>query len=123
MTIQQKSQNKKKEIIDKDMLFRKCFVYALDIIQYNELLEKMNKHNIAKQLLKTTTEFSSYINEAKHSKSTIIFEKNIEKSIKKAQKSKLLLLLCKYSNTYPNPYKLISDLDMLIEEISLFTNF
>ncbi len=118
MTTGQNTPNISQIIENREMLFRKCFVYTLDIIQYNELLEKMNKQNIAKRLLKSATEFGSLINEAKHSKNTTVLKIKIEKSIKEAQKTKYILLLCKYSNTYPNPYKLISDIDMLIEEIS-----
>lgn len=114
----QKTKNIAREAKAEDLLFRKCFVYVLDIIQYNEILEMMHKHNISKRLLKSATEFGSLINEAKYSYNEDVMNDKLKKAVQEAQKTKYLLLLCKYSSTYPNPYKLISDIEILIKNIS-----
>jgi hypothetical protein len=112
------SKNIAREAKAEDLLFRKCFVFVLDVIEYNEILEKRNKHNVAKRLLKSATEFGSLINDAKYSENQDVVSEKSKKAVQEAQKTKYLLLLCKYSNTYPNPYKLISNIDLLIKNIS-----
>lgn len=105
-------------IKDKEMLFRKSFVYVLDIIQYNELLIKKKKDIIAKQLLKAGTAFGEYINEAKNTQNYNYFRKKLKNSVNEAKKIQFLLLLCKYSDTYPKPNNLIPDIEELLELIS-----
>jgi four helix bundle protein len=103
---------------DKDMLYRKCFVFVLDIIQYTELLEKKGKYSVAIQLLKTGTALGVYMNELKNIDNQSVLNKNIKKMNKEAQEIRYRLLLCKYSQTYPNPVSLIADIEELSELIS-----
>lgn len=104
--------------MEQEMILKKSFVFSLDIIQYSELLEQQKKYSIAKQLLDTGTTFGANINDARYSKTDKDFIYNIKNSMKNAQKARYWLLLCKYSNLYPNPDNLITEIEELLELIS-----
>ncbi len=105
-------------IVETDILYRKCFVFVLDVIQYCDLLEKNKKSCVAKQLLTTATTFGTNINKLKNATNTNVINKKINNSIKEAEKIKYQLTLCKFSDTYPKPNNLIEDIDKLLEQIT-----
>ena len=105
-------------IISADMLYRKCFVFVLEVIQYNELLEKHGKLSVAMLLLKSGTALGVFMNEAKNAGSDEIMNKKIKSSLKEAERTRYWLQLCKFSQTYPNPNNLIQDIEEISELIS-----
>jgi len=111
-------QNLEHVIVETDILYRKCFVFVLDVIQYCDLLEKNKKSCVAKQLLTTATTFGTNINKLKNATNTNVINKKINNSIKEAEKIKYQLKLCKFSDTYPKPNNLIQDIDKLLEQIT-----
>ena len=117
METAQKTELHAAEATKKDILFRESFVFVLDLIQFTELLEKKKKVSLAKQLFKEGTAFGEIINEARFAKENKSYICKIKKLEKNAHNTKYLLQLCKYSETYPNPNNLISDLDRLTEQI------
>ena len=107
---------------EKEVLFRKGFVFVLDIISYNELLESDKKHLLADKLLKAGTSFGSYLNEIKNCKDNNYCQKKLASAKKEAHKIKYLLQLCKYSSSYPNPNNLIADIEEIIETFTSTLN-
>ena len=97
-----------------DMFYRKCFVFVLDIIEYSEQLKKKKNNILANQILKTGTVLGENTNKLKNIEDSGNIEKTLNKTIKHIEKTKYLLNLCKYSQRYPNPDKLIFDLQELI---------
>ena len=104
--------------MEQEIIFRKSFVFALDIIQYSELLEKQNKHSVAEQLVISGTAFGENINDVRHAENDRDYIESIKKANKNAQKIKYWLQLCKYSNVYPSPQNLITEIENLIELIN-----
>ena len=104
--------------MEQEIIFRKSFVFALDIIEYSELLKKQNKHSVAEQLIISGTAFGENINDVRHAENDNDYIENIKQANKNAQKIKYWLQLCKYSNFYPSPNKLITEIDELIKLIS-----
>ena len=121
MAIAQKEAPHSGEIQKKDILFRKSFVFVLDLIQFTEQLKQKKKKSLAKQLLKSGTTIGNIINEFR-----FIDNKNDINKIKELNENlhytKYLLQLCKYSPTYPNPNNLITDLDRLFEQTPKIAN-
>ena len=107
--------SKSKEI---DMFHRKCFVFVLDIIEYSEQLKKKKNNIIANQILKTGTALGKNTNNLKLAGNSVIIEKSLNKTVKHIEKTKYLLNLCKYSQRYPNPDNLISDIENLTNSIT-----
>jgi len=112
-----KTQNKM-NLSECEKLFRKSFVFVLDVIRFNELLKEKNKHSIAEKLLFEATNFGEHILTLKSSKERYLASRYYSNAIMSAQKTKYLLQLCKYSENYPNPNQLLKDVECLIKEIS-----
>ena len=104
--------------MEQEIIYRKSFVFALDIIQYSELLEKQNKHSVAQQLITSGTAFGENISDIRHAENDNDYIENIKKANKNAQKIKYWLQLCKFSEFYPKPKNLIIEIEELIELIS-----
>lgn len=93
-------------------------MFALDIIQYSELLEKHNKNSVSEHLIISGTAFGENINDIRHAENDNNYIENIKMAKKNARKIKYWLQLCKYSKSFPNTNNLITDIEELIELIS-----
>ena len=98
------------------------FEFALQIIDYTELLEEMRKFVIAKQLLKSGTSIGANINEVQNAESRADFIHKLKISAKEANETDYWLQLCFKAKSYPNPYglpeKLLSIQKLLLKIIS-----
>jgi len=101
------------DISKEEYLFREAFVFVLDLIQFTELLQKEAKYSLAEKIFVLGTDLGKMINQTRFAsqKNTI---RLIKKMRPKIQDVRYLLQLSLYSETYPNPNKLISDLDKLV---------
>ena len=91
-------------ILDKSLQF------ALEIIQYSELLEENKKYVIARQILKSGTSIGANVREAKNAESKIDFIHKLKIAAKEAEETEYWLILCKESKSYPTNEKLSSDI-------------
>jgi four helix bundle protein len=89
-------ENKKENLI-----LELTFKFALDIIEYTELLENNKKYVIARQLLKCGTSIEANVREAQNSESKVDFIHKIKIAAKEAEETEYWLFLCKHSKTYP----------------------
>ena len=83
------------------------FEFALEIIDYSELLEKNRKYVIARQLLKSGTSIGANIREAQNIHSRKDFTAKCVIAMREADETEYWLLLCKKSNSYPDPPELM----------------
>ncbi len=79
------------------------FEFALEIIEYSELLEGNRKYVIARQLLKSGTSIGANIREAQSSKSRAAFIHKLKIAHKEAEETEYWLLLCEKAPSYPSP--------------------
>ncbi|WP_375578947.1 four helix bundle protein [Marivirga tractuosa] len=79
------------------------FEFALQIINYSELLEERRKYVIARQLLKAGTSIGANIREAQSCESKADFIHKLKISHKEAEETDYWLLLCEKAASYPNP--------------------
>lgn len=92
--------------------------FALAIVDYCELLESSRKYVIARQLLKSGTSIGANTREAQNAESKADFIHKFKIAAKEADETQYWLLLCKESTSYPDPKKLINDLQTIIKIIS-----
>jgi len=104
--------------IEIDMLYRKCFVFVLELIEYTELLEKNKKYSVAKQLLKTGIALGANMNEIKNTDEKKGINKKTKKFMEEVEKTKYWLKICKFSQNYPKPNNLINDIEKISELIA-----
>lgn len=88
---------RKNEILDLS------FEFALEIIEYSELLESNRKYVIARQLLKSGTSIGANIREAQSSESRADFIHKLKIAHKEAEETDYWLLLCEKAKNYPSP--------------------
>ncbi|MBN1650629.1 MAG: four helix bundle protein [Bacteroidales bacterium] len=84
--------------------------YALAIIEFSEKLEETRKYVIAKQLLKAGTSIGANIWESQNAESKADFIHKLKIAAKEADEVEYWLLLCQFSENYPNPGFLYTDL-------------
>lgn len=88
------------------------FIFALEVINYVEKLEKQKKFVIANQLLKSGTSIGANIREAQNGESKADFVHKLKVALKEADETEYWLLLCKHSN-----YENCDSLLLKIEEV------
>lgn len=79
------------------------FEFALQIIEFSELLEVNKKYVIARQLLKSGTSIGANIREAQGCESKADFIHKLKISHKEAEETEYWLLLCEKAKSYPTP--------------------
>ena len=104
----------KKEIFDNNPILKLSFDFALQIIQYCELLEKDRKFVIARQLLKSGTAIGANAMEAQNAESKADFIHKMKIAAKEAEESQYWLWLCEHSEGYADCSLLLNK----IEEIN-----
>ena len=75
--------------------------FALDIIEFTEILENKRKFVIANQLLKSGTCIGANVFESQSAESRVDFIHKLKIADKEAKKSEYRLLLCEKSPSYP----------------------
>jgi len=93
-----------------NMIVKLSSEFALEIIEYAELLEEHRKFVIANQLLKSGTSIGANVREAQNAESKADFIHKMKIAAKEADETDYWLLLCKLSKTYPKNVLLIDKL-------------
>ena len=93
--------------------------FALDIIDYSEILREIRKFEMASQIFRSGTSIGSNIREAQNAESKADFIHKFKISAKEAGELEYWLILCKESKHYPNPNNsLLTDLESIIKIVS-----
>lgn len=79
------------------------FEFALQVIEFSELLEEKRKFVIARQLLKSGTGIGASIREAQNCESRADFIRKLKVSHKEVQETEYWLILCSNAAAYPDP--------------------
>ena len=77
--------------------------FALEIIEFCEILEEKRKFVIANQLLKSGTSIGANVNEAQNAESKADFIHKLKIAAKEADETTYWLKLCCLAKSYPNP--------------------
>jgi len=92
--------------------------FALNIIEYCELLETNKKFVIARQLLKSGTSIGANVHEAQNAESKADFIHKLKIAAKEADESQYWLILCEKSKNYPFNKELTTELESIIKVLS-----
>jgi len=101
-----------------NLVLQKTLDFALQIIDYCELLESKKKFVIARQLLKSGTSIGANIHEAQNAESKADFVHKLKIAAKEIDETEYWLKLCTLSKHYPNP----NNLSVEIIEIAKICN-
>ena len=104
---------------DKDNLIVKLTIeFALEVIEYSELLEEQRKYVIARQLLKSGTSIGANVRESQNAESKADFIHKLKIAAKEADETEYWLLLCEISKNYPKNELLKEKLHSIINILS-----
>lgn len=104
---------------DKDNLIIKLTLeFALEIIEYSELLEEHRKFVIARQILRSGTSVGANVREAQNAESKADFIHKLKIAAKEADETEYWLVLCEMSNNYPKNKLLKEKLHSIINILS-----
>jgi len=96
----------------------KSFQFALDVMEFSEILDESRKFVLSKQLLRAGTSIGASIREAQSAESKADFVHKFKIAAKEAEETEYWLLLCNKAPKYPNNEQLLVDLDGLQRLIS-----
>ena len=82
------------------------FEFALSIIEFSEILENNKKFVIANQIMKSGTSIGANVKEAQNAESKADFIHKMKIAAKEAEETEYWLLLCHWSNNYPDTKEL-----------------
>ncbi len=92
--------------------------FALEIIEYSDLLEEKRKFVIARQLLKAGTSIGANTREAQNAESKADFIHKMKIAAKEADETEYWLLLCSLAKTYPKNPELLEKLQVIMKIVS-----
>ena len=98
-----------------NLIVKLTLEFALEIIEYSELLEEQKKYVIARQLVKSGTSIGANVREAQNAESKVDFIHKLKIAAKEADETEYWLLLCELSKNYPKN-------ELLKEKLQLIHN-
>ena len=101
-----------------NIIVKLSFEFALEIIQFAELLESKRKFIIANQIFKSGTSIGANIREAQNAESKADFIHKMKIAAKEADETEYWLLLCQFAKNYPFDATLLIKLDEIIKILS-----
>ncbi len=104
---------------DKDNVIVKLAIeFALEIIEYTELLQSKRKFVISDQLLRAGTSIGANVHEAQNAESKADFIHKLKIAAKEADETEYWLTLCDLAKSYPKPEGLNEKLKSIILVLS-----
>lgn len=100
-----------------NLIVQLTFQFALDIIAFTEQLEKQKQYNMARQLFRSGTSIGANVKEAQGAESKADFIHKMKIAYKEVEETEYWLLLCKQSANYPDPGKLLADVQSIFRVI------
>lgn len=94
------------------------FNFGLAIVEFTDELQIRRKFAVANQLLRSGTSIGASIWESQNAESKRDFIHKLKIAAKESEETEYWLLLCKYSENYPNPEKLLTSLKSIIKVLN-----
>ncbi len=104
--------------ITKNLIVEKTFNYALEIIEFTEILQELRKYRMADQLFKSGTSIGANVKEAQNGESKKDFIHKMKIAAKEADESEYWIRLINESPKYPTNLKLLNETQQIIRILS-----
>ena len=95
-----------------NIILKLTFEFAVDIVNYTEILDKNQKYVIAKQILRSGTSIGANVKESQNAESNRDFIHKLKIALKEADELEYWLFICNEVTTYENA-------DYLIEKLTI----
>lgn len=97
---------------------RMTFQFALDIMEFSEVLVERKKFAFADQLLRAGCSIGANVKEAQGAESKADFIHKIKIAFKEAEETEYWLELCEFARNYPKPGQLLNDVEGILKVLS-----
>lgn len=94
------------------------FDFALQMIEFSEDLQGKSKFVVADQLSRSGCAVGALIREAQHAESSADFIHKLKIATKEAEETQYWLALCHQVKKYPDPGKLLADIESIIKVLA-----
>lgn len=101
-----------------NLIVKMTFEFALQVIEFSELLVEKKKFVFADQLLKARCSIGANVKEAQGAESKADFIHKIKIAYKEAEETEYWLELCDFAKNYPKPGSLLSDIEGILKVLS-----
>jgi four helix bundle protein len=108
----------KKELLEQNTILKLSFDFSLMVIAYCEKLEAIRKFVFANQLLKSGTSIGANAVEAQNAESKADFIHKMKLAAKEAEETQYWLMLCEYSQNFPECKELVVKLEKIQKVLS-----
>jgi len=96
-----------------NLILKLTFEFAVDIVNYSEILDKNQKYVIAKQILRSGTSIGANVKESQNAESNRDFIHKLKIALKEADELEYWLFICNEVTTYENANYLIEKLTVI----------
>ena len=93
-----------------NIIINLTFQFAIDVVNFCEMLEQNKKYIISRQLLKSGTSIGANIREAQNAESKKDFIHKFKIAAKEVDETTYWLQICKEVDSYPYEEKLLQDI-------------
>lgn len=100
------------------MIVKLTFQFALDVMEFSELLRGQKRFAFADQVLRSGCSVGANVKEAQNAESKADFIHKLKISAKEAEETEYWLELCGFANSYPKPGKLLNDVESILKVLS-----
>ena len=92
-----------------NIILRKSFLFALEVIDFTEELQKLKKFNLANQLFRSGTSIGANVCESQNAESLNDFIHKLKIASKEVEETIYWLSLCNESKHLPENYSLVEN--------------
>ena len=96
-----------------NVLMKMPFEFAIQIIQFSEILEENKKFMVARQLIRSGTAVGALVRESQNAESKFDFIHKLNIAAKELDETEYWLLLCDAIESYPSPGELLDHITSL----------
>jgi four helix bundle protein len=99
-------------------IVKMTFQFALDIMDFAELLRSDRRYSFADQVLRSGCSIGANVKEAQGAESKADFIHKMKIALKEAEETEYWLELSDFSKNYPKPGKLLSDIESILKVLN-----
>lgn len=94
-----------------NLIVDKTFQYALKVLDYAEKLYSMKRYALADQIIRSGTSIGANVWETQNAESKADFIHKMKIAAKEGDEQKFWMYLMKFSQHYPDPAEMVSDIE------------
>ena len=101
-----------------NLIVKMTFQFALDIIEFSEMLREQRRFAFAGQILRSGCSVGANVKEVQSAESKADFIHKLKVSSKEAEETEYWSELCEFARNYPKPGKLLADIESILKVLS-----